>query len=106
MKRKKWNILLVEPFDGSASSTCVLVGVRPLPVLEVKCRLGEVVEGVLDLGLRGNVGLVSIVVLDLLLLRLLLLGLLLLGGSRCLLLLWWDELHTLLSVVDGAVDLL
>lgn len=64
--------LLVEPGEGLLAG--VEVGVLPLPLLEVEGRLGQVVEGVLDLGLGGDKGLL-----------LLLVGLLLLGGLLLLL---------------------
>jgi hypothetical protein len=73
----KTDSLLVEPLERTASSSCLQVGVLPLPLLKVERRLREVVERVLGLGLLGHERLIVIVILD----NLLLLGRLLGLGS-------------------------
>jgi len=101
------NSLSVEPLNGTIRTTGILVGVGTLPVLKVEGGLGEVIEGVLLLGLSGDVRLL----LSIILLRL---GSLLLGlwGSRGLLSLGGlllgggNELESLLGVDDVTVDLL
>src|ERR1700678_3970924 len=48
------NILFVEPFKSSTSSTSFLVGIGRLPVLKVERRFWEVIKRVLDFRLRRN----------------------------------------------------
>jgi len=48
------NILFVEPFKSSPSSTSFLVGIGTLPVLKVERRFREVIKRVLDFRLRRN----------------------------------------------------
>lgn len=103
--------LVVEVLERAAGTAGVEVRVGALEVLKVEGRLGEEVKGVLGLGLLGDEGLLSLLVVLLLLGGLLLLlglGLLSLGGLLLLLLGGSDELGLLLDelgvavVVDGS----
>ena len=58
--------LVIEPLKGTVGPTSLLVGVGPLPVLEIKGRLWQVVQRVLLFGLRRNVRLFLIIGLCLL----------------------------------------
>lgn len=105
MGTEEWYALLVEPLKGATSTTGVLVGVRPLPVLKVQRRLGQIIQGVLRLGLSRDQGLV-VILLDLLLLRRFLSfrGLLGLRSLLLLLLLWWRVCGGLLRESGLAED--
>jgi hypothetical protein len=102
---KMQHSLLVEPLKGTTGTAGLLVRVSAFPVLEVQCRFGEVVEGVLGFGLLRNEVILLLIVSSLGL------GLLLSlggsrssGGGRLLLLGRGDKLDGLLGVLCLAED--
>lgn len=103
---EKGHALFVEPLKRTSRTTSVLVGVRPLPILEVQGRLRQVIERVLHLGLSGNSRFVIVLGLDLLLLWgfLGLRSLLSLGSFFLLLLLRWGISSSLLAERGLAKD--
>lgn len=81
---------MVEPFQSTARTACVLIGVLSLPLFEVERRFGEIIERVLGFGFSRNEVVLLVIILGF-------------RGFGCLLSFGWSRLRFLLLLCRGDV---